>query len=380
MAKPKILFVNPTRLLKRPISHIMENLSKKRYKTSLLIPGNFFGKRDSSLHHSNKIKDSQIITYASFNPPFLGSEQPLPPNPFWGFKVINEIKKHDIIHMWVPYYLTNLKIIYFLKWFFPKKKFILTMDTLPGLSFSMGKIDFFFKLYNKLFGKLIFRRANTITLYGKSLIPFALKAGVPKNKIKIIPTGIDIPDKIEKNDDLRKELKLDKKTKIVLFAGLIVPRKGIETIIYLAEKLRKEDIVFALAGDSKKRKEYEKTVREKELENKVFFLGWRKDMHKLYQGSDLFFLPSKGEGLPGVIMEAMSYGLPCVSSNIPCIPDLIEDNKNGMLFELDNPKEAEIKIKKLLKKKEEFGKKAKEKMKTFKWEKIIKLYEELYEK
>jgi glycosyltransferase involved in cell wall biosynthesis len=387
MNKPKICYVNPPLLLKRPIAEIISRLTDEGYETSLVIPKKLFKGIDASLHHSKLAENSRIYTYSIINPPFISSEQPIPVTPMFCINVIKAMKNNDIIHMWVPYYLTSLKIIFTKRLFFPKKKLILTTDTVPGYSFSMGKFwDRIFKIYNKMFGWLLFRTPDKITLYGESLIPFALKAGMPKDKIQVISTGIKSkkisPKEKQKNhDDVKKELGINAGIKIILFVGLLVPRKGIDKIIKMANKLRKEDVVFLLAGDGPKRKEYEKQVKELKLENKVIFLGWRTDTPRLYQASDILILPAEGEGLPGVVMEAMSYGVPCVASNIPCIPDLIENGKSGYLCNKDDYNEFAAKIKELVrndKKRNSIGKEALKKIKSFDWEKVIPIYEELY--
>jgi len=389
MINPRICFVNPPVLLKRPISEISYNLKKKGYKTSLLIPKKLFKKRDASLHHSRLAENSKIYTYSIINLPFMSSEQPIPVTPMFCINTLEALKNNDIIHMWVPYYLTSLKIILAKKLFFPKKKLILTMDTVPGYSFSMGKFwDWAFKAYNKLFGRLLFNTPDIITLYGKSLFPYALQAGIPKDKIRVISTGINIHKytgkDINKNRiGLRKELNISSEKKIVLYAGLLVPRKGIGKIIRIADKLRKENVIFLLAGDGPRRKEYEERVKELKLEKKVVFLGWRTDMYKLYQASDVLLLPAEGEGLPGVVMEAMSYGVPCVASNIPCIPDLIENGKSGFLCNKDNIDDFANQIRALGKNqamRDKLGREALQKIKEFEWKRVIPLYEGLYRK
>ena len=387
MKKPRICFVNPPVLLKRPISELSHKLSIKGYKTSILIPKKLFKKRDASLHHSSLVEKSRIYTYSVINPPFIKAEQPLPMTPMFCINIIKAIQNNDIIHMWVPYYLTSFKVMLAKKLFFPKKKLILTMDTVPGYSFSMGKTwDAIFRVYNKLFRWLIFRTPDIITLYGESLVPYALKAGVPNEKIRVIPTGICMIkyDKktAEKNrEEIRKELSIKPEAFVILYAGLLVPRKGIDKIIQIADKLRKEAVVFLLAGDGPKRKEYEAKVKKLNLEKKVLFLGWRADMHKLYQVTDLLLLPAEGEGLPGVVMEAMIHGVPCVASNIPCIPDLIENGRSGFLCEKNNINEFTVRIRYLIKdenKRKTMGEKALKKIKMFEWEKVILKYEGLY--
>jgi glycosyltransferase involved in cell wall biosynthesis len=264
------------------------------------------------------------------------------------------------------------------------------MDTIPGYSFSMGKFwDRIFRVYNKMFGWLLFGTPSIITLYGKSIVPYAIKAGIPEQKIRVIPTGIEVSKHNEKNagknrDELIEELgrtglsinpnTITPNTTIVLFAGLLVPRKGVDKIIQI--------VVFLLAGDGPKRKKYEQKVRELKLDEKVLFLGWRTDVRKLYQASNVFLLPAEGEGLPGVVMEAMAAGVPCVASNIPCIPDLIDNGKNSFLCNKDDINEFSSRITELAgdkKKRDSFSKQAIIKIKKFEWKSVLNKYERLYE-
>lgn len=385
--KPSICYVNPPILLKRPIADIITRLANDDYKTSLLIPKKLFKGVDASLHHSKLPENVKVYTYSIINPP-LSSEQPIPVTPMFLVNVIKAMKRNDIIHMWVPYYLTSLKIIWIKKVFFPEKKLILTMDTVPGYSFSMGKFwDNMLRIYNKIFGRLLFGTPDRVTLYGKSLVPYALKAGIAEKKIRVISTGVklkgrNLKERQKSRLEIEKEIGIKPSTKIVLFIGLLVPRKGITKIIKMADKLRKEDIVFVLAGDGPKRKEYEELTEEMDLSDKVKFLGWRADTPRLYQASDILVLPAEGEGLPGVVMEAMSYGVPCVASNIPCIPDLTENGKSGYLCDKDNAEEFAARIKQLLKNKdalENMSRESLKKIKAFEWDKVINKYKNMYD-
>jgi glycosyltransferase involved in cell wall biosynthesis len=387
---PRICYVNPPVLLKRPISELINQLGRKGYDTSLLVPKKLFRKRDESLHHSKLAEEAKVFTYSTVNTPFVGSEQPLPVTPMFCINTHKAIKDKDIIHMWVPYYLTSLKIMLAKKLFFKEKKLILTMDTVPGYSFSMGKtMDALFKIYDKMFGWLIFKTPDIIMLYGESLVPHALKADIPKNKIRVIPTGIDIDkyarfikEKKKHRQEIRQKLNIKPETAVVLFVGIMVQRKGIDKIIRIADELRKWDVVFLLVGDGPERKKYQDEVEEMALRSKVRFLGFRQDVPKLYQASDIFLLPAEGEGLPGVVMEAMASGLPVVASNIPCIPDLIDNKESGLLCDKDNVEEFTQAVKLLMRdqpKAKALAANALKKIKDFEWKKIIKKYEEVYE-
>ena len=93
MKKPRICYVNPPVLLKRPIAEIIDKMGKKGYKTSLLIPKKLFQKRDESKYYSSMIKKSKIYTYSTINPPFLSVEQPIPSTLMFPVNVFKALRK-----------------------------------------------------------------------------------------------------------------------------------------------------------------------------------------------------------------------------------------------------------------------------------------------
>lgn len=377
----KICYLNPTILLKRPIAELSERLAKnKSNEIGLLMPKKLFKGLDKSLHYS-ELKNVKIYSYSVINPPFISSEWPIP-----GFKFLMQawkaLKENEVIHIWVPFYLSSTIFILLKGLFFRKRKLILTMDTIPAYSFSMGKfMDLLFKIYYKTLGKIVFYFCDCISIYGKSLIPYSKLAGMPIRKVKITPTGVNLEMK-KQNKDIRKEFEIKKCDKIVLFVGLIVPRKGLDSVIQTANLMRNENISFILVGDGPARKKYEKKVIKIGLKDKITFTGFRKDVHNFYLQSDVFFFPSKGEGLAGAIMESMAYGLPVVSSRIPCTEDLIKDRENGFLCDKKDADCYADRINSLLNNKrlrDKFIMKSKEVIKKkFDWENNMGLFERLY--
>ncbi len=149
----------------------------------------------------------------------------------------------------------------------------------------------------------------------------------------------------------------------------------------IAQKLKNEELVFVLAGDGPKRKSYEEKAKKIGLSQKVRFLGWRKDLLDIYADTDILILASEGEGLPGIVMEAMAAGIPVVASNIPCLPDLVENGRTGFLCNKDNIDEFALRIKELLRGKKKslsFSRQALQKINGFEWSKVLKEYETMY--
>jgi glycosyltransferase involved in cell wall biosynthesis len=392
--------------MKRPISEISSRLASSGFKTSILFPKKLFGKSDSSLHHSNLVEKSKTLAYSVINPP-LSSEQPIPITLVFFIDAFKVLRENDVVHMWVPFYLSNTFIAVTKLLFFRKKKLILTMDTIPGYSFSMGGfMDFLFKAYYRTIGKLVFAACDKVTLYGDSFVPFAVQAGIPREKIVVTPTGVDLAEDAGKEGramkdkraggklaskgqgkgkpsrDIRREFGIKKNEKLAVFVGLTVPRKGIDLLMDIAEKVGKEKIRFLVVGDGPGRKRYERDATRRGIGEKVIFTGFRRDVHNFYKQADLFLFPSRGEGLPGVVMEAMSQGLPIVASDIPGTRDLIENGVSGFLCPVERPECYAKAVKQLLGDQglaEKLAANARKKIaKDYSWDKNIKGFVGLY--
>lgn len=90
--------------------------------------------------------------------------------------------------------------------------------------------------------------------------------------------------------------------------------------------------ILLLAGDGKKRKEYEKYVREKSMENQIVFLGNVSDVQNYYSAATIYVHSSPLEGLPTVLLEAMNYHLPIATTDsIPGVREIVGDNECGLV-------------------------------------------------
>ena len=119
---------------------------------------------------------------------------------------------------------------------------------------------------------------------------------------------------------------------------------------------------------------------KKRWTDRILFTGGRKDIPELMHLADVLLLPSEGEGLPGVIMEAMASGLPVVATREGCTPDLIEDGKEGFLVKRNE--DYLPKVKELLDHPDisaAFKKQAKRKIQQFSWETVAQRYQQVYD-
>lgn len=167
-----------------------------------------------------------------------------------------------------------------------------------------------------------------------------VKRGVPLNKIRVIPYGVDLNRFAVRNAAaVRARLGLQKKDVVVGMVGRLHPQKGHIYLIEAAPAIIKKNprVRFLLIGDGELRQELESRVRQLGLNKHFFFLGFRDDVHELIQAIDIFTLPSLYEGLPNVILEAMAAGKPVVATPADGTRELIDPGRTGILVPPRDP-------------------------------------------
>ena len=198
--------------------------------------------------------------------------------------------------------------------------------------------------------------------------------------------GIDI-ESIQKvsacKEEKRKELGIEENALIVTAIGELIPRKNFDTALRAFSKIKSEPAVLLLCGRGQEEKNLKKLAKQLQIEKKVVFAGFRKDMKEIEKISDIFFFPSHQEGLSVAMMESMASGLPVVCSKIRGNVDLIAEGKGGYLKEdndIDGFAQAlEILLKdaRLRKQMGEFNKKEAQK---YSLETVMSQMEEIYKK
>ena len=126
----------------------------------------------------------------------------------------------------------------------------------------------------------------------------------------------------------------------ILFVGRLTKAKGVDILIkaikILKEKYQKE-IKAAIVGEGYLEEELKELVKELGIGEEVEFLGVRKDIEKLMKSTKLFVLPSRWEGLPLTILEAMSSGAAIIATKVGGITEVIQSGKEGILISPEDP-------------------------------------------
>ncbi|MFH1618874.1 MAG: glycosyltransferase [bacterium] len=132
---------------------------------------------------------------------------------------------------------------------------------------------------------------------------------------------------------IRNRLKVADDETLVCSAGRLSRQKGQEFLIdALAGINRPHKIKCVILGDGPDRPLLQKKIISKRLSEKIILAGETPDIRPWFCASDIFALPSRWEGIPMVLLEAMAMGLPCAASAVDGIPEVVQDGKNGLLF------------------------------------------------
>lgn len=176
--------------------------------------------------------------------------------------------------------------------------------------------------------------------------------GFAPNKIKKVSHGVDTDIFKPSNDKGMSKRKLfNTEIKNVTFVGRLVPEKRPFFLLETWESVIKEypKAQMVIIGKGRLEDELKKYCREKGLESSIKFMGVVGDVLPYYGIADVFLLPSSSEGVSIALLEAMSCGLPVVASNIPGNAEIIQNGKNGLLFDVENRMDCAQKIVLLLK-------------------------------
>lgn len=134
-------------------------------------------------------------------------------------------------------------------------------------------------------------------------------------------------------EDKRKELNIITDSILLLSVGELNKNKNHEVVIKAIDRIKNNKIFYFICGQGELNDYLISIIKSKGLEDKVILLGYRTDIRELYLAADIFIFPSKREGLPVSLMEAMACGLPVICNKIRGNVDLIENGKGGYLSE-----------------------------------------------
>lgn len=174
---------------------------------------------------------------------------------------------------------------------------------------------------------------------------YLIAHGFRPERLVHIPNGVDIQQFYPVF--WQREPPVEGHERAVLCVARLEYAKGIDVLLHAWAYMLKLPAAWRatlhprlfLAGDGARRAELEGLATELGIRESVEFLGTRHDIVQLLQHAWCFVLPSRWEGMPNALLEAMACGLPCIASRVSGSEDIIEQGHNGLLVEPEQPEQ-----------------------------------------
>lgn len=264
----------------------------------------------------------------------------------WAFQLLRALRRHvnefDIIHFHVLWWGSlisakwakhrNIPTIY--------ESVLLDADT-PG------------SILHERWGRLklsLLRSFSRIIAISPFLQQDYLSHGFPKHKVHLLLKSVDLNRfrpivGHSERELLREKLNIPANTYSLLFVGSVIHRKGFDILIRAYERVRQRfpQTLLCVIGPCSTTQnpsldpdfiaEQEQFMKRVGLANNIRFEGLVENRDRIadfYRASDVFIFPSRMEGLPNVVLEAMASGLPIVVSDLPVLEEIITSGENGI--------------------------------------------------
>jgi glycosyltransferase involved in cell wall biosynthesis len=176
---------------------------------------------------------------------------------------------------------------------------------------AYGPYQWLYTVLNALWEKEAFRHTKVVVAVSEKIKKELLEIGVPKERIRVILNGADLKE-FSPGSSERSQLGLPEVVTLALFVGDIrSPRKNLDTVLHALVQV--PELHLAVAG-STERSPYPFLATKLGLDERVHFLGYRRDVSEIMKAVDLFVFPSRYEACTLVLLEAMASGLPVITA------------------------------------------------------------------
>lgn len=188
-------------------------------------------------------------------------------------------------------------------------------------SFKFKLLDFFLNKYANAIVAVSNGVKASLTFYQ----PFY------KNKFTVLENAVELQNNLPDRKCISGEAK-------ILMVGSLTKQKNYLEVVSALKNILSDKIILNIVGEGNLRSEIETLVKEENLSSRVNLLGFldKEELYKVYKESNVFVLGSLWEGFPNVVLEAMSFGLPVISTPVAGSVDVIKNGKNGFLSKLDD--------------------------------------------
>jgi glycosyltransferase involved in cell wall biosynthesis len=199
-----------------------------------------------------------------------------------------------------------------------------------------NKPDLKLRLY-EILDRVLFMFFNAVVPLSKELFESLNSIPVIKKKLYLIENGVDTKE-VDACTAIADELANLKREGLFIigYIGRLTHGKGLDVLLRSFARHRKSHWRIAIVGEGEQNDDLKALAKILGIDKFVIFFGYRSDRLNLLKGFDVFVLPSRSEGIPRCLMEAMAANVATVASDIAGCKNLISHGDTGLLFEKDS--------------------------------------------
>lgn len=187
--------------------------------------------------------------------------------------------------------------------------------------------------------RYLLRRAGAVIVVLSTRMKVDLAAhGFHPASVRVIPNGVDF----QHFRPVVAETPPAERARTVLFVGRLTYQKGVDALLHAWHIVREhlpesEQARLTIVGTGPRAAQLERLASTLDITDSVELAGEQRDIAAWLSRSDVFVLPSRWEGMPNALLEAMASGLPCIATRVSGSEDMIQHGANGLLVAPDDP-------------------------------------------
>jgi glycosyltransferase involved in cell wall biosynthesis len=186
--------------------------------------------------------------------------------------------------------------------------------------------------------RFVLRNYDHVICVSEDLHELMLERGLSPEKCTYVPNGIDIEEfrRTEPSDKAKERAGVAPGRLVFGAVGRLSPEKGFDLLIEAfqeAQARTKVDCELWIAGTGLEHGRLARMIEDLELGDRAKLLGFRSDLNELFHAMDGFILSSLREGIPNVVLEAMAYSVPMVCARVAGVPNVVDDEEQGLLVD-----------------------------------------------
>ncbi len=214
------------------------------------------------------------------------------------------------------------------------------LAAVPHLVHTVHVVDGRFRPWQYAYARLLSGYCDRLVCVSQSVMErHVARSGIPQRKYIVIPNGVDAasfgPDGARR-DILRKEWGVAPEEPLFVFVGRLDRQKGVDTLLAAISHLgaRGTPARFLIVGQGPMRRIVQNFIARGEGGRYCRLLRFVSDIRDVYHAADALVMPSRWEGWPLVLGEAMAAGLPAIVARAPGLSDIVRDGQTGLTVDV----------------------------------------------